>query len=62
MIKDCPFCGATEKSGQVKPQEIDMGIWAVVCDACRAIGPHVNDAAQEQATAVRRWNTLRGVK
>lgn len=61
MIKDCPFCGATEKDEDgVALDEIDLGIWAVVCHACRAIGPH-QDGAQDQKQAINRWNRLRGI-
>lgn len=61
MIKNCPFCDAKESEGTVKIDEIEVGIFAVCCNACKAIGPH-KDGAQDRDQAVKKWNRLRGVK
>lgn len=62
MIKNCPFCGgSTKEEPGVALDEIEIGIWAVVCNACKAVGPH-RDGKQDREQAVRRWNNLRGVK
>lgn len=60
VIKDCPFCGAKASDGTVVLDEIEIGIWAVVCNGCKAIGPH-RDGKQDQEQAEHRWNRLRGV-
>jgi Lar family restriction alleviation protein len=52
--KPCPFCGGTD----IRAEEIDIGEWALVCQACGAIGP-----SREPHTimaAVKAWNTRPG--
>ncbi|MBI2308560.1 MAG: restriction alleviation protein, Lar family [Rhodocyclales bacterium] len=44
----CPFCGSTH----VRAIEIDIAMWAVVCNPCQTIGP----AASEKADATALWN------
>lgn len=54
-VKPCPFCGDAD------PQidEIDMGIWALVCEGCKTIGPH-EDGHQTAEQAIERWNRRGG--
>ncbi|MBW7900458.1 MAG: Lar family restriction alleviation protein [Rhodocyclaceae bacterium] len=47
-LRPCPFCG-TEPAHAI---EIDVGTWAVPCDACRSIGP----LADDERRAAELWN------
>jgi Lar family restriction alleviation protein len=48
----CPFCGAAD----VLAEEIDMGVYAVCCEACGVIGPH-GDGPFTEGDAVALWNS-----
>jgi Lar family restriction alleviation protein len=50
-IKPCPFCGNDE----LDVEDIEMGIFAVVCVVCNTIGPH-QDGEQSTDEAVGKWN------
>lgn len=50
-IAPCPFCGDSDPA----IDEIDIGIWALVCNGCMTIGPH-QDGAQSSEQAIERWN------
>jgi len=51
-IKPCPFCGNDE----LDVEDIEMGIFAVVCVVCNTIGPH-QDGEQSVETAISKWGT-----
>lgn len=49
-LRACPYCAAAPKLIQ-----LDVDLWIVNCESCRAIGPHP-EATQDEATAIRLWN------
>ena len=50
-VLPCPFC----KDPDPSVDEIEVGIWAVCCGVCRAIGPH-QDGEQSPQLARDKWN------
>lgn len=50
-LATCPFCGDPDPA----IDEIDMGIFAIVCNDCMCIGPHQN-GKQSAEEAIRKWN------
>ncbi|WP_373691537.1 Lar family restriction alleviation protein [Azonexus sp.] len=48
-LAPCPFCDGTD----VGPIEIDVNAWAVVCRACRTLGP----SGPDENLAIALWNT-----
>jgi Lar family restriction alleviation protein len=56
-ILPCPFCGDPDPA----IDEIDSDQWAVVCNDCGAIGPHLTDDGSKTlgAQAIERWNARR---
>lgn len=55
-IDPCPFCGHLD----IEVDEIEIGIIAICCPECMAIGPH-QDGAQSVEVAIEKWN-FRGAK
>jgi Lar family restriction alleviation protein len=53
-IKPCPFCGDPDPA----IDEVDMDVWAVVCNDCGAIGPTQNDDGKINLgpKAIELWN------
>lgn len=51
VINACPFCGHDD----VEVDEIEIGIIAICCPECMAIGPH-QDGAQSVELAIEKWN------
>ena len=51
VIKACPFCGHDD----VEIDEIAMGIVAICCPECMAIGPHA-DGSHTVEQAIEKWN------
>jgi Lar family restriction alleviation protein len=53
-IQPCPFCGDPDPS----IDEIDNDVWAVVCNDCGAIGPHLTDDGSKVLgeRAIALWN------
>jgi Lar family restriction alleviation protein len=53
-IVPCPFCGNADPM----IDEIDMDVWAVVCDDCGCTGPYQNDdgTATVGQKAIELWN------
>ena len=45
----CPFCHETKG---LEMEELDDGIWAVVCNNCYTVGPQITSENE----AVRKWN------
>lgn len=52
VIFDCPFCGSSDN---VVVDEIELGIIAICCDECKAIGPHT-DGTHSVEQAIEKWN------
>ena len=50
-IDPCPFCGNED----IEVDEIELGIIAICCPECLAIGPH-QDGAQSVELAIEKWN------
>ena len=50
-IDPCPFCG----NADIEVDEIELGIIAICCPECLAIGPH-QDGAQSVELAIEKWN------
>jgi Lar family restriction alleviation protein len=50
-IDPCPFCGHLD----IEVDEIEIGIIAICCPECLAIGPH-QDGAQSVELAIEKWN------
>jgi Lar family restriction alleviation protein len=50
-IDPCPFCGHLD----IEVDEIEIGIIAICCPECMAIGPH-QDGAQSVELAIKKWN------
>jgi hypothetical protein len=53
-IEPCPFCG----DGDPQIDEVEMGVWAIVCP-CGCTGPiekFDQGAAQPPAKAIELWN------
>jgi len=50
-IDPCPFCGHLD----IEVDEIEIGIIAICCPECMAIGPH-QDGAQSVELAIEKWN------
>jgi Lar family restriction alleviation protein len=50
-IDPCPFCGHLD----IEVDEIELGIIAICCPECMAIGPH-QDGAQSVELAIEKWN------
>jgi len=50
----CPFCG----DGDPGIDEIEIKVWAVVCNGCGCIGPVENydSALQSPERAIELWN------
>lgn len=53
----CPFCGTTEPL----LDEVDKGIWAIVCDSCGTQGPIIGTLGvlhgdQSPEKAAELWN------
>ncbi len=53
-VEPCPFCEDPDPS----IDEIDTDKWAVVCNECGAIGPHLSDdgGATVGLKAIEMWN------
>jgi len=51
VIKPCPFCDYDDP----EVDEIEIGVIAVCCPECNAIGPR-NKAAQSLRDAIAKWN------
>ena len=51
VINACPFCGHLD----IEVDEIEIGIIAICCPECMAIGPH-QDGAQSVELAIEKWN------
>jgi len=53
-IKPCPFCGDTDPA----IDEVDSGVWAIVCNDCGCTGPIENysNATQTPERATELWN------
>lgn len=53
-IKSCPFCG----DGDPAIDQVELGVWAIVCNGCGCTGPIENyDSAQQSSErAVELWN------
>ena len=51
VIDPCVFCGHDD----VEVDEIELGIIAICCPECMAIGPH-QDGAQSVELAIKKWN------
>ena len=51
QVRPCPFCRNPEPT----VDEIEVGIWAICCDTCKAIGPH-QDGEQSPQLALDKWN------
>lgn len=53
MTTPCPFCGEPEPI----IDEIQPGVFAAVCPACNAIGPHTYDRRHSSVElAARQWD------
>ena len=57
MADTCPFCGTPDPL----LDEVDKGIWCIVCDACGAQGPIIGSLGvmhgdQSPEQAARLWN------
>ncbi len=50
-IDPCPFCG----NADIEVDEIEIGIIAICCPECMAIGPH-QDGMQSVEMAIEKWN------
>ena len=50
-IDPCPFCGYAD----IEVDEIELGIIAICCPECMAIGPH-QDGSQSVELAIQKWN------
>jgi len=50
-IDPCPFCG----NADIEVDEIEIGIIAICCPECMAIGPH-QDGDQSVELAIEKWN------
>jgi Lar family restriction alleviation protein len=50
-VKPCPFCGAPDPA----IDEIDIGVFALVCEGCGAIGPHPDESCPPER-AIAEWN------
>ena len=50
-IDPCPFCGHFD----IEVDEIEIGIIAICCPECMAIGPH-QDGMQSVELAIEKWN------
>ena len=50
-IDPCPFCGHLD----IEVDEIEIGIIAICCPECMAIGPH-QDGMQSVELAIEKWN------
>ena len=50
-IDPCPFCGHLD----IEVDEIELGIIAICCPECMAIGPH-QDGMQSVELAIEKWN------
>jgi len=50
-IDPCPFCGYAD----IEIDEIEIGIIAICCPECMAIGPH-QDGSQSVELAIQKWN------
>ncbi len=50
-IDPCPFCGHDD----IEVDEIEIGIIAICCPECMAIGPH-QDGMQSVEMAIEKWN------
>lgn len=53
-IRPCPFCGDSDPA----IDEVEMGVWAVVCNGCGCTGPIENYEAAKQPPekAIELWN------
>lgn len=51
QVRHCPFCGNPDPA----IDEIEVGIWAICCNTCKAIGPH-QDGEQSPQVALDKWN------
>ena len=53
-IEACPFCGNTDPS----IDEVELKVWALVCDGCGCTGPVENydNAQQTSERAIELWN------
>lgn len=53
-INHCPFCG----DGDPAIDEIEIRVWAIVCNECGCIGPVENydSALQSPERAIELWN------
>ncbi|MFC5300591.1 Lar family restriction alleviation protein [Azospira restricta] len=47
-LQPCPFCGTAPASAI----EVDLAMWAVVCNHCQSIGPLAGD----ERRAAELWN------
>jgi hypothetical protein len=51
QVRPGPFC----RNPEPLVNEIEVGIWAICCDICLAIGPH-QDGEQSPQLALDKWN------
>jgi Lar family restriction alleviation protein len=53
-IQPCPFCGDADPA----IDEIEMGVWAIVCNGCGCTGPVESyyEAKQSPEKATELWN------
>jgi hypothetical protein len=49
-LRPCPFC-----AGVPTLVELDPSMWVVICNTCKAIGPHP-ETEQDAEAAAQRWN------
>ena len=53
-IRPCPFCGDSDPA----IDEVEVKVWAIVCNGCGCIGPIENydNASQTAEVAIELWN------
>ena len=53
-ISPCPFCGDHDPA----IDEVDSGVWAIVCNDCGCVGPvePYDNAKQTPARGIELWN------
>ena len=56
-VLPCPFCGDPDPA----IDEVEMGIWTLVCNGCGCTGPieDYNGAQQSAPRAIELWNARR---
>lgn len=53
-VEPCPFCGDTDPA----VDEVEVRVWALVCNECGCIGPIENYESADQSAerAIELWN------